>query len=343
MRDIVDVTTHSDRLDWRVHQFLNRTVAFAALLTADGRILDVSENALMAGGLDLSAIRGTPFSDLPFFTHDGAVVGRMREAADRAAAGETVRFDYLAQIVDGSFLTVDFQMAPIVDEMGRTVELIATGFDVSDREETKRRLELALRESNHRIQNVFATIRAMARMTAARSLPETAMEDFTARLDAAAASHRALVEEASGHGASFDAICRRVLGPFLEGQEARITFAGPADLIAEEAARLIGLCLHELATNAAKYGALSDAGGTIEIRLDAAGPSREARFAWTERRADGGGVPQQADRRGYGMTFVRVSLAQIFGAEPEVEMTPHGITVAATGQAPHLFLGTTAD
>jgi len=331
--------TETDQgLDNRVHQLLNRTIAFAALLTPDGRVRDVSDSALQAAGITLADVAGRPFWDGYWFSYDTRLQDRIRASIEAAARGETSRFDYAARIVGDGRLIVDFQMAPIHDDRGRVVELLASGFDVTEREESKKRVEAALREASHRIKNLFATVRAMARLTRQFSRPEQALDDFVGRLEALATAHRVLGAADRLGWARFDELAREVLKPYLSGMENRITIVSGDRGLFRDQAKLLGLCLHELVTNSLKHGALSPAGGRIEVGLTDPSADGRATFHWTETRVTPAPAAAPDTRRqGYGLHFLRSTLGGIFQAEVAIDIPPGGLSLSVTGMPAGLF------
>jgi len=328
----------TDGFDIRAHELLNKTIAFAALLTPDGTVRDVSENALAAGGIAIEDVRGRPFWDGYWFSHDTALQDRIRCSILAAAEGETQRFDFPARIVNDGRLHVDYQIAPIQDAEGHIVELLASGFDVTERELTKARLELALRDSSHRIKNIFATVRAMARLTRHHTPPEAAMDDFLSRFEALAAAHHVLSGSVQEGFASFEAIAGAVLEPYTGAElSGRYIVTGGDRLLARDRAKLLALCLHELVTNAAKYGALSDVGGAIRITLTDPDKEGVSTFRWEETFDTPVAPPK---RTGFGTQFVDMTLQDIFGSAPTLERRPTGLSIEAKGRTNDLFEAT---
>ena len=312
-------------------------MAFAALLAPDGRVVDVSENALEAAGIGMEDVRGKPFWEGFWFSHDPGVRSRMREAVRRARDGKVSRFDYVARVQGDRFMTVDFQIAPIRDERGRVAELIASGSDVTEREAAKARLEIALRDASHRLQNLLATVRALAQMTLVHAPPEGAIPGFLARLEALSQSHRALDGAGSGEAVQFQTLAGAVLEPFVEGREDRVRIRGGEDLVRRDPAKMLGLCLHELATNAVKHGALAGEAGTVEVELAGSDAWGRARFRWREE--CGPLETIEAEGTGFGLSFLRSTLRHLFGEAPVITRGDGTFAVEVTGDATDLFAG----
>src|SRR4249919_2120367 len=158
----------------------------------------------------------------------------------------------------------DLHIEPLRNEAGEVVGLTCASVDVTERKEGEAHLRLLLRELTHRSKNLLAVIQAMARQTGRHTgSVETFLTQFGARLQALAASHDLLIRE-SWYGASLGELVRSQLGVYLDGL-AQVLIEGPAIAIKPEAAQNLGLALHELAVNAAKFGALSVPSGRVAI------------------------------------------------------------------------------
>jgi two-component sensor histidine kinase len=167
-------------------------------------------------------------------------------------------------------------------------------------------------------------IQAMARQTARHSTTtEEFLERFAARLQAISASHDLLVLE-SWHGASLSELVRAQLAHYLDRESAQVSVEGPALLLKPEAAQGLSLAIHELATNAAKYGGLSTPAGRVVIQWrmieDAAGDGVEV--VWAE---SGGPEVKPPDRRGFGSMVIERNLAHALEADVNLEFPPAGV------------------
>jgi two-component sensor histidine kinase len=182
--------------------------------------------------------------------------------------------------------------------------------------QTEERLNDALKiqetfatEMSHRVKNLFALVENMMRLSARGAVnKEDLVAKFTGRLHALADAN-ALVRRGLDHlpwdGADFAEIITRILLPHDEG---RSNVRGPALSVGERATNSLALLFHELATNAAKYGALSADQGAVEIEWDA--DEKDLRLQWRE---TGGPVTAPPDKQGYGTRLVNVTLQQLGG------------------------------
>lgn len=178
------------------------------------------------------------------------------------------------------------------------------------------------REFEHRMRNTLTLVQGISRRTFTPSRPlEAARADFEARLQALSAAHAALLD-ANGHGADLREVASRILAPFgYLPAEQRIAIEGPHVMLQPEAATAIALALHELATNAVKYGALSTPAGRVVVdwRLDR---GRELRLAWRE---SGGPVVAAPASRGFGSQLIESNLAQSLGGTAHLQFAPDGL------------------
>jgi len=319
------------RLDKRAHDLINATVAFAAILSPAGVTLDVSKNALDAAGISLSDIVDRRFWEGYWFGHDPALQARLRDVVERGARGETSRFDIEVRVRGDRRLIVDFQIAPLRDDNGKVTELIASGFDVSERERQKENLNSALRETSHRIKNILSTLSAMGRMTRIHGKGDR-FDSFLKRLDALAAVHSIFGDGSKISSAPFDVITRQVLNPFLHGHEKVEVISGKKRILRDQAKQL-GLCIHELATNSSKHGALHD-GGTLSVSFTDPDGAGVTHFSWSETHApkDTGSYTE-----GFGLPYVRNALRSLLMGEPVIEMQSDRFQILVDGPAPHIF------
>jgi two-component sensor histidine kinase len=190
--------------------------------------------------------------------------------------------------------------------------------------ETELRLEL-----NHRVKNILASVMSIFEMTRRGAATiESFSEDFRGRLTALSNVHSE-VFLAGGEEVSLTTIAGSTLAPYqLHGQGA-VQIAGPEVYVSRAAATTFALCFHELATNALKYGALSQAGGQISLIWSiTSGDDPDLCMTWAEK---GGPRVVQPTRVGYGTRYVRSALAGLFGSNPELIFDAAGLRVSAAG------------
>jgi len=245
-----------------------------------------------------------------------AIIALKREAL---ASGQPKRGE--VALVDGSGLRWnDLHIEPLRNEAGDIVGLTCAAVDVTERKEGEAHLRLLMRELTHRSKNLLAVIQAMARQTA-RHAGSTGgfLDQFSARLQALAASHDLLVRE-SWHGASLRELVQSQLAAFSGSGEAQIAIDGVAVALKPEAAQTLGLALHELAVNAAKFGALSVPQGRVSIAWAMRGDA--IALEWREQN----GPPVKIRRKkGFGSMVIERNLASALDAAVSLKFDPDGL------------------
>ncbi len=218
----------------------------------------------------------------------------------------------------------DVHMEPLREVTGAAVGLICASVDITARKEGEVHLRLLMRELTHRSKNLLAVIQAMARQTARRAESiEQFTEQFGARLQALATSHDLLIQE-SWHGALLADLVRSQLGHYLDRETSQISVEGPGVFLKPEAAQNIGLALHELATNAVKYGALSVPSGHVSItwRWVSETNPKAVEIVWRER---GGPKVSPPEQRGFGSVVIERNLAKTLEADVHLAFESEGI------------------
>ena len=190
--------------------------------------------------------------------------------------------------------------------------------DISARKRAEEQVHLVMRESNHRVKNLLGLVQAVARQTVAGN-PEDFVGRFSERVQALAANQDLLGRD-ERRGANLENLVRAQLAHFADLVGSRITAHGPKLHLNATAAQAIGLALHELATNAAKYGALSVDAGRVDLdwRLD----GDSFAMSWAE---SGGPPVQPPDHRGFGTTVVDAMARRALGGEVQLDYARSGL------------------
>jgi PAS domain S-box-containing protein len=245
-----------------------------------------------------------------------AVIALKREAL---ATGQPKRTEFSFE--DGSGLRWnDLHIEPLRNDAGDIVGLTCASVDVTERKEGEAHLRLLMRELTHRSKNLLAVIQAMARQTArhAGSI-DGFLNQFSARLQALAASHDLLVRE-SWHGASLREIIRAQLAAYIGSGEGQVELDGEPVALKPEAAQNLGLALHELAVNAAKFGALSVPNGRVSI--DWSLRDNAVDLNWREHN---GPKVKMRRKKGFGSMVIERNLARALDAKVDMAFDPDGL------------------
>lgn len=205
---------------------------------------------------------------------------------------------------------------------GKPHRFVGAVVDVTDRKRAELHLRLLVNELNHRVKNSLATIQAIAAQsfTGERGLPQ-AQEAFSSRIVALAEAHDLLTRE-NWEGAELHDVAARLAD--LHGGRARFELSGPAVRLSPKTALSLSMALHELATNAMKYGALSTPEGRIRLAWDLAPDPGAARLdlTWTER---GGPPVKPPTARGFGSRLIERGLAAELSGSAAIDFRPDGV------------------
>ena len=187
--------------------------------------------------------------------------------------------------------------------------------------------DLLIEELNHRVKNTLAILQSIATQTF-RSASRAEREKFEGRLGALAEAHNLLSTE-KWQGSDLAEVIGRVLQPYSLNNPERVRMFGPSVPLSPRLAVVLSMILHEIATNAAKYGALSNDSGTVvldwEILEESTG--RKLRLIWTE----AGGPPVTAPvQRGFGSRLIERSARDQLGGEATVDFLPRGVVYTVT-------------
>jgi PAS domain S-box-containing protein len=203
--------------------------------------------------------------------------------------------------------------------------------DVTERKRTEERQELLIRELHHRVKNTLATVQAIVGATARSApSPEHFAAAFTGRVISLAKTHE-LLTEGAWQTAALQDMLERELKPYDDPMRPRITLEGPPVELATEEAVPLGMAIHELTTNAAKYGALSRPGGklavtwTLEPATDSASESSVLRLSWVERGGPPAAPPQKL---GFGSRLLNRVLTAQLQAQVEMRFPPEGFELS---------------
>jgi two-component sensor histidine kinase len=181
---------------------------------------------------------------------------------------------------------------------------------------------LLIEELNHRVKNTLAILQAIAVQTF-RGATRAEREKFEGRLGALAEAHNLLSRE-KWQGSELAEVLRRVLQPYLLSNPDRVRMFGPSVPLSPRLAVVLSMIVHEIATNAAKYGALSNDSGQVVVDWEVLANDglRRLRLVWTET----GGPPVVAPvQRGFGSRLIERSARDQLGGEATVDFLPRGV------------------
>jgi PAS domain S-box-containing protein len=208
------------------------------------------------------------------------------------------------------------------DEHGAVLGTTSVAVDISERKANEDQLRLLLRELTHRSKNLLAVIHAIARQTASRTRSvEDFLDRFSARLVAIGCSHDLLIAD-NWHGASLRMLVEQQLGEHADRFGGQIAIEGEDVMLKPEAVQNLGLALHELATNAQKYGSLSDPRGQVSIQWQFCEEASKLKLVWQER---GGPEVTPPERSGFGRAMIETVVGQALEGDVSLSFPPKGV------------------
>ena len=203
-------------------------------------------------------------------------------------------------------------------ERAKTADSLA--LEIEHRRRIERHQNLLLDELNHRVKNTLATVQAMATQTL-KGVEAGPRDTFLARLFALSSQHDLLTLD-NWEGASFEGVLRRALRPWREAGRARFKAEGPAVHLDTKRALALGVVFHELATNAANYGALSNASGSVRVSWTLEPDEKLLRLRWEE---EGGPQVLKPPHRGFGLRLIEHGLGREISGKVKLEFRKEGL------------------
>jgi two-component sensor histidine kinase len=326
----------------RAHEALAESEDRARLLIEGGRVghfdtdLATGDAIWSASTFEMMGMRPSPDGKATF----GAWRSRLHPA-DR----ERVAVEHAAAVAAGGPWQTSYRIlradtgevrwlsiwGRIVPRDGKGARSVGMVVDVTDEKQAEARQRLLLNELNHRVKNSLAAVQSIARSTLRGAVgAEGATNLFMNRLMALSSAHDVLTRE-TWEGAGLREIVAGSVRAYQDATGGRFQMEGEDVRIGPKAAVALSLALHELATNAAKYGALSGDGGRVIVRWEARGPADKRRLELEWRETGGPPVVKPA-RSGFGSRLLRQGLKLELGASAEIDFAPDGLV--CTIQAP---------
>lgn len=233
--------------------------------------------------------------------------------------GEDYDAEYRVRHPDGKELVLHARGQPLRDGDGSIVGLTGVVLDVTERRQALVRERLMREEAQHRLKNTLATVQALASQTLRTSDDlDQFKANFGARLEALGRSMS--VGDSSSAADTLQAALARALEPYLEAGSERFRFEGPEIQLGQKAATALSLVAHELATNAMKYGALSNGAGRVDVAWREA--EGEILLVWRE---SGGPTVTAPSRRGFGTRLIERAAPLELRGQGRIDYDPAGL------------------
>jgi PAS domain S-box-containing protein len=286
------------------------------LSDAEDRVEAWLPGAARIFGWDAAEIAGQPGAVL--FTPEDRAAGVPEAEAQDAARDGSARNVRWHLRRDGARVFIEGTTYALRRDDGSLRGFLKVGQDVTARKAAEERQSLLAREVDHRAKNALAVVQTMLRLTRAEDIPGFARA-VEGRVSALARA-QTLLADVSWDGADLRALLEGELAPFLTGQ--RVVLDGPSVLLPPGVAQPIAMAAHELATNAAKHGALSAPGGQVAVGWTLRA-GRELRLRWTE--SGGPPVAGPPGRRGFGSRVLEGTVARQLGGAVRLDWRPAGL------------------
>jgi PAS domain S-box-containing protein len=292
-----------------------------AIISTDtsGTIITWNNAAQLLFGYTSEEVIGRPITILiPLERHseEPLILERISHG-ERIADYETVR-----RRRDGGSVDVSLTISPVRDAEGRFVGASGILRDITRRKRAEVREKMLTAELDHRVKNILAQVAAIANSTGegSRSVDEF-RRSLDGRIQSLAAAHM-LLAQSNWHGVGIDALVRSQLAPYAS--DTNITIRGTGVILAVAETQVLTSVLHELATNAAKYGALSIPGGQVSVSWDRK-PNGQAATLILEWRETGGPPVASRVQSGYGTDLIRDLIPHELGGEVDLVFAAEGV------------------
>jgi PAS domain S-box-containing protein len=232
-----------------------------------------------------------------------------RTILTRIRRGERIdHFETVRQRKHGSLIVVSLTVSPVRDGEGKIVGASKIARDITEQKRSQEQIAILAREAEHRSKNLLANVQATVKLSQAETT--AGLKDAIEGRIRALANVHSLFVETRWIGAELSSIATQELAPYSRaGEAARVRIDGPQVLLKPDIAQAIAVILHELATNAAKYGALSTEDGVIELKWSHETDGRLI-LRWIEL---GGPVVETPTKRGFGTRVIQGMIGQFKG------------------------------
>lgn len=255
--------------------------------------------------------------------------------------GEPFEMTFPLKGADGRFRPFLTRVVPLHDDNGAVVQWFGTNTDITEETRQGHHLRLMVDELNHRVKNTLAIVQSVTEQTLRGELvPQKVRDVLVSRLLALSRAHDVLTAE-KWTGADLREIAALAAAPYQNDEGTRLVVTGPSVFLRPSTAIALALSLHELATNAAKYGALSGSTGTVDIRWEIKPLDSGDRLllSWRE---SGGPAVTQPSRRGFGSRLIERGLAAELDGSATISYPLEGVFCSIEAALPKALDGAAA-
>ena len=305
--------------------FFNQSAAGMSEVDWNGRFLRVNDRYCDIVGRPREELLALSMQDITAPEDLADNLSLFQRTAEEGAPFE-IEKRYLRP--DGSCVWVHNSVTSIRDDQGRPTSIVCVTIDVTARKRAEQHQRLLINELNHRVKNSLAIVQGIAHQSfRGPGIPSGARDAFEGRLAALSAAHNVLTRE-NWESASLRRIVEDAIAPY-RGEPDRFRIEGEDLRLPPKTAVSLALAMHELGTNAAKYGALSEGAGRIGI--DWRVEDGQLRLGWRE---SGGPVVTPPTRRGFGTRMLERGLASELGGSVRIDFRSDGVVCAIEAPLP---------
>jgi PAS domain S-box-containing protein len=282
----------------------------------DGIITSWNRGAERIFGYLAEEVSGKPITILipPERHHEEDVILERIRRGDRVDHFETIR-----RRKDGNLIDMSLTISPVRDANGKVVGASKIARDISERKRSEAQISVLAREAEHRAKNLLANVKAVVHLSQAGT-PDGLKEAIEGRIKALANVHSLFVQS-RWRGAELGNLVKQELSPYSHEGEERTRIDGPTVMLKPDVAQAIAMALHELATNAAKYGALSRAKGEVHVKWSFAADDR-VMLRWTE----AAGPPvNPPTHKGFGTDVIGAMIRAHVGGDMRLDWRTEGL------------------
>jgi PAS domain S-box-containing protein len=298
------------------------------IITADldQVITDCNPSAAAAVGLSRGEAIGRKISD---FISPGDFERTTAMLSQKLTEGGTTRYDVRVRSSTGDWLYWEINSGLTFGDEGKPVGLHVVGRDITERKRFERHQQLLVGELNHRVKNTLAIVQSLAHQTFRKNVaPGQAIRRFEGLLQALAAAHNLLTRK-NWDAAPLREVIAEALQPFCSSE--RCNAEGPTVMLPPATAVALSLATHELATNAAKYGALSTDAGRVSVVWSLTDGGLD--LVWRER---GGPAVTPVSSIGFGTKLIKRTLTAELGGTVDLNFDPEGLICTVHASLPEL-------
>jgi two-component system, chemotaxis family, CheB/CheR fusion protein len=243
---------------------------------------------------------------------------------ERIRRGERIEhFETVRQRKDGQLVNISLTVSPIFDNSGKIIGASKIARDITDRKRREEQITLLAREADHRTKNLLALAQATVHLSQGET-PDELKAAIEGRLRALAHAH-ALLARSRWAGADLRALVTEELSPYCQDDPDRARIEGPSLMLEQQAAQAMAVAVHELTTNAVKYGALSTPKGRVSVVWSCDSGGRLT-FRWTETGGPPVGLPK---RQGFGARVMERIIEGQLNGELKFDWRKEGVVCEA--------------